>query len=914
VTDAPRPSAEVAIALFRRWFLNRTDFIAIRAPWDKPCPVTGGDALDALLRAHVLGEDAPTAVAQYAKKGGGAGATKGRFRVGSYTPGPDDLTRWLCLDFDGTGHAEALADPLAAARAAVEAFDAAGIPCYLERSGGGHGWHVWAFFDPPIAAAKAQALGRAFAPKDAPLADGGGVGDVRSARGIECFPKQAKLGKKGFGNLVWLPWWREAAEGGNVFYSASDDGTLAAFVPADFESAREEDVDRVLASVVATDADTTRPAADGAAAPPIAGGTSDPPWADWRKRALAALPLESVYGPWLTGSTSGAGWLQCRDPSSASGDQNPSAGVADGTGEAERGAFHSFITGATVSVFDFLVARGMSADFRAAMHLVAERSGVALPELSAAASAAPANGSSRPRVRVNGRQLRDVLTDAWKAVHATNTRPALFTRAGVLVRLARAEDGPRIDTVEETAMYGHLVRIANWVRVTPEAVLDATPPKDVARDMLVNADEELPPLDAVVATPVFDAQGRLVSTPGYHRGARLWFHRAEGLDVGEVPQRPTADDVTEARALIDELFVDFPFAAASDRAHAVAALVLPFVRRMVSGCTPLHLIEAPTPGTGKGFLADAIAIVALGRPCDPTTVTPDEDEARKKITAILARAQPLILLDNVKDGLDSAQLASALTAETWSDRLLGQTKMIDLPNRATWLVTANNPHLSLEIARRCVRVRLDAKCDRPWERKNFKHTPLRDWVRTNRAALVRAVLVLVQSWIAAGRPASERTLGSFESWAAVIGGVLRNAGIDGFLHDTEKLYEEADADGQEWREFVNAWWAVHGDVWVSTADLLRLAGERDLLGGVVGDKSERSRLIRLGRALSAARDRHFGRYRITAGRNASSKSAQYRLLATDDEGDAPPLVPPTPPSGVFGDGLDDVLAGFGGSL
>jgi len=105
---------------------------------------------------------------------------------------------------------------------------------------------------------------------------------------------------------------------------------------------------------------------------------------------------------------------------------------------------------------------------------------------------------------------------------------------------------------------------------------------------------------------------------------------------------------------------------------------------LVTGCTPLHLLEAPTPGSGKGLLADVVAIVALGRPCDPTTITPDEDEARKKITSILARAQPLILLDNVRDGLDSAQLASALTAETWSDRMLGQTRMIDLPNRATY--------------------------------------------------------------------------------------------------------------------------------------------------------------------------------------------------------------------------------------
>jgi hypothetical protein len=434
--------------------------------------------------------------------------------------------------------------------------------------------------------------------------------------------------------------------------------------------------------------------------------------------------------------------------------------------------------------------------------------------------------------------------------------------------------------------------------------------------MLVNPDEDLPPLDAVVRTPVFDAEGRLVSSVGYHRGARLWLHLAPGFEVAEVPERPSEEDVRAARSLLlDELLVDFPFAADSDRAHAVAALILPFVRRMVRGCTPLHLLEAPSPGSGKGLLADVLAIVALGRPCDPTTITSDEDEARKKITSILARAQPLILLDNVKDGLDSAQLASALTAETWSDRILGQTRMLDLPNRATWLVTANNPQLSLEIARRCVRVRLDAKRDRPWKRTGFKHTPLRDWARRNRAALVHAVLVLVQSWVAAGRPLGTQPLGSFESWAEVVGGILGNAGIEGFLEDTEKLYEEADSEGQAWREFVTAWWALHGDAWVATADLLRLASERDLLGVVVGDKSERSRLIRLGRALSAARDRHFGGYRLDVGRNANTKAAQYRLLSAEaDASETSGHLPVPAAAGTFGDGLDEFLAGFEGAL
>ena len=37
----------------------------------------------------------------------------------------------------------------------------------------------------------------------------------------------------------------------------------------------------------------------------------------------------------------------------------------------------------------------------------------------------------------------------------------------------------------------------------------------------------------------------------------------------------------------------------------IAALLLPFARRLVDGCTPLHIIEAPTAGSGKGVAREA---------------------------------------------------------------------------------------------------------------------------------------------------------------------------------------------------------------------------------------------------------------------------------------------------------------------
>jgi len=59
--------------------------------------------------------------------------------------------------------------------------------------------------------------------------------------------------------------------------------------------------------------------------------------------------------------------------------------------------------------------------------------------------------------------------------------------------------------------------------------------------------------------------------------------------IGNHPDEPTAEDITAARALlIDDLLVDFPFVDDSDRAHAIAAIILPFIRRMIDGPTPMH--------------------------------------------------------------------------------------------------------------------------------------------------------------------------------------------------------------------------------------------------------------------------------------------------------------------------------------
>ena len=496
-------------------------------------------------------------------------------------------------------------------------------------------------------------------------------------------------------------------------------------------------------------------------------------------------------------------------------------------------------------------------------------------------------------IQVNNRQLRDVITDGWAAIHAINQpagpdspdKPFLFQNGGALVRISGTGVQARIEALCDTTMYGVLARSANWLRVTEEAVLAAPPSRDTARDMMVNPDPSLPPLESVIRTPTFGKDAALIAAPGYHRSDALWMLSDDLLKIPEVPSNPTREHVAYARALfIDELLVDFPFVADSDRAHAVAAILLPFLQRIIGGLAPIHLIEAPTQGSGKGLLASLVSIVATGSMAEGRTVPENEDEVRKMITAELIAGRPIILLDNLseKRKLDSAALASVVTLPRWTDRLLGESKMLNLRNNALWLMTGNNPRLSAEMSRRCIRLRIDPRIDMPWLRAGFKHPMIIEWAQENRSALVHAALTLIRAWIAGGKPLHATRLGSFESWSGVMGGVLKIADIPGFLGNLNELYEAADTDGQMWREFTGAWWEAHREESKRVADLNQFCEERDLMGDVRGDGLPRSQQTRLGRALSAKRDRVFNGLTVKRISQGERKHGVLYALATAD--------------------------------
>jgi hypothetical protein len=120
------------------------------------------------------------------------------------------------------------------------------------------------------------------------------------------------------------------------------------------------------------------------------------------------------------------------------------------------------------------------------------------------------------------------------------------------------------------------------------------------------------PIACISQTPPFVGPGELVSEPGYHPEALLWLHPGD-LQVGNLPEKPTAEEVAGALGLLDELLWDFPWAGEAARANFLALVLLPYVRPMLNGPTALHLVNAATPCIGKDLLAQLVPILATGQ-------------------------------------------------------------------------------------------------------------------------------------------------------------------------------------------------------------------------------------------------------------------------------------------------------------
>jgi len=268
--------------------------------------------------------------------------------------------------------------------------------------------------------------------------------------------------------------------------------------------------------------------------------------------------------------------------------------------------------------------------------------------------------------------------------------------------------------------------------------------------------------------------------------------------------------------------------------------------------------------TGKTLLVEAIVGgILLGRPTPALQFSSSEEEREKRITSLLLQSDTIIHLDNLREHLDSAALASLLTSSMWRGRLLGLNRIIELPNHAILIGTGNNVQLSGELAKRTVPIILQPLDDAPEERSGFRHPDLQRYVDSQRKHVLECLLGMILLWENEGRPRGTRRFGGFDAWAETVGGILGVCGYDRWLTNRREWLQVADRDGSDLRQFVEAWFTKFGLKPKPAVSLLSLADELGLMQSVVRgrDQSQRRQSFSQ-RVLSTNRDRPVGQYLI----------------------------------------------------
>lgn len=504
-----------------------------------------------------------------------------------------------------------------------------------------------------------------------------------------------------------------------------------------------------------------------------------------------------------------------------------------------------------------------------------------------------------PLITTTNRHLRDITQEAMDALLRQNEKaPRLFVRGGVLTRIKTYESQALIAEVLTTnALRGELARAANFVGgkdfLGNPVQQPIAPPTEVVNDLIsLPRWDGIPTLIGINHAPVLTTEGTFDATPGYQPKSRFYYAPDKRLKIGDTT--PTKENVEAAKSLIfGDLLGDFCFADDDSKANALALMLLPFVRPLIDGQTPLHLIDAPVEGSGKGLLADVLTIPF--KPDGGTLMTEGEsdEEWRKRITAALSEGPSHILIDNINQRLESGSLAAVLTARVWSDRQLGSNAILKFPVTQTWIATGNNVSMSPEITRRTVWIRLRPSVEDPAQSK-FKIENLRKWALEHRGELLCACLTLIQKWVDMGMPRGSARKGSYEDWAQIMSGILDAIGVEGFLGNYARLSEKANENTQMWREFVRAWHAKHGTSEVGVAELFLIASIKEsydadgrkieigqnLLDSLLRSDKEQGRKIKLGDLLKEQVDRVYGNYRIVRA-DMKNNAAQYCLEPLD---------------------------------
>lgn len=443
--------------------------------------------------------------------------------------------------------------------------------------------------------------------------------------------------------------------------------------------------------------------------------------------------------------------------------------------------------------------------------------------------------------------------------------PTLFQQKGEWVELREGS----VVRLDRDTFEARLNMLTEWRKKNGDGpYLNVSAPMDVVKMLYAHNYKPVPELVGVAHAPMYTKHGELISERGYHRNSGYYYAPPEDLYVAPPPRKITEEDLAAARETLVDILCDFEMDGVS-RADLEAAVlrgegeevwrsgndpkvlsavppsflgVVGFmleqlVRPLIDGPLMPLLISKTAPRAGGGLLASVVQTVVRGN-VSVRPMSMNEEERRKAVVSALRSGTAIVVWDNLPERrtVDSPTLAMLFTEGKVSDRLLSTNDEVEIDVTCSFMMVGNRPPFSAELTERLNLVELVPQTDRPAERTGWKHASLRTYVAENRGRILGALLVLIKNWLDKGRPAPRYapTIGRFEEYTRVIGGILEAAGENwtSWQGNRDKLKAvTADESEDNWATLFAAWAAERGlgeAGKIESHELIAIAGEEEI--------------------------------------------------------------------------------------
>ena len=368
----------------------------------------------------------------------------------------------------------------------------------------------------------------------------------------------------------------------------------------------------------------------------------------------------------------------------------------------------------------------------------------------------------------------------------------IFQRAGEVMHVVELEEAQREREVKLTFPAGTVMLIAvrktnlidtfernfRFIRKTIDPIAGEVtvtivecPTKLAATylDRTPHAQLTLPVITGTILTPVMRRDGTILDAAGYDAKTGLFFLKKQ--EWPKIPEFPTRSDAVCALDILMLPFAQFPFESLADYSAHLSVVIATIQRRLIDH-TPLACYTARHPRTGKSKLAESVAIIATGIEATAMPFNGNQDELRKAITATLYKGLVIMNIDNIEGVLASPDLNRALTQTTYGDRILGLSKMLELPTLTQWTATGNNLEVKGDLTSRSLMISIDAQMERP-ETRTFEIEDFESYLKQHRQELVAAALTILRAYHVAGRPPQRgKRWGGFDEWSQLIRAAL----------------------------------------------------------------------------------------------------------------------------------------------